>query len=98
MTVKVGVRIYEVEKIDEIVEVGGEYYGKHCPKESKISIATKLDQLQQNQTLIHEIIHAVCGMQCLIEINENEQWVDLLAKGLHMVIVDNPTLFTMADI
>lgn len=98
MQIKVGARTYMVEKPEEIIEVGGELYGKHSSRDSTIQIAAKFDQLQQNQTLMHELLHAVCEMQCLDEINGNEQWVDLLAKGLHMVIVDNPKLFTMADI
>lgn len=98
MEIKVGSRKYAIEKPQEIVEVSGEYYGKHSSKDSTISIAAKFDQLQQNQTFLHELMHAICEMQCLDELNEDEHQIDLLAKGLHLVIVDNPLLFTMDNI
>lgn len=96
MKIKVGVREYALKYQDEIVEVGGEMYGKLCSKELEITLASKFPAVQQDETFLHEIIHAVAKMQDLRDIDGNEHWVDLLASGLHMVIVDNPHIFTMS--
>lgn len=98
MNVKVGLRQYEVVKQDEIVEVGGELYGKCDSKDSTITIANKFDQLQKNETFLHEVIHAVCKAMDLRDIDNCEHSVELLSKGLHMVIADNPHIFKMEDI
>ena len=98
MKVKIGVREYDIVKQNELVEVGGELYGKICYKASEITIATKFDQLRQNATFLHELIHGVCEMQNLTSINEDEHYVDLLATGLHRAIVDNPHIFQMKDV
>lgn len=98
MKIKVGLRQYDIVKQDEIVEVGGELYGKHDPKASEIKLASKFDQLQQNATFLHEITHAICVMQDLSGINEDEHAIELLSAGLHRVIVENPHIFTMQDI
>jgi hypothetical protein len=95
---KVGVREYRVVHCPEIVEVGGEYYGKHEIDKTTITIASKYSQLQQNESFLHELFHAITCMQDLRGINNDENAIDLLAKGLYLVIKDNPHIFSMADI
>lgn len=98
MKIKVGIKDYEIIKKLEIVEVGGEYYGKHDGDQQTITIASKFSQLIQNQAFLHELLHAVSLMQDLREINENEHWIELLAKGLYLVIKENPHIFSMINI
>lgn len=94
----VGLKTYKIEKPQEIVEVGGEYYGACDNKESIIKIASKFSPLQQQETLLHEVLHAICHMQNLMDIDSNEHAIELLAKGLHMVMKQNPHVFTLAEV
>jgi len=96
--IKIGVRNYDFKWQDEIIEFGGELYGKHNSRDLTITLASKFPQVQRNETFLHELIHAICFMNDLREIEENEHWIQLLATGLLMVIKDNPNLFTMAEL
>ena len=42
MTIKVGTRVYEIKKVPEIIEVGGEYYGTCNAWKNLMETSTKL--------------------------------------------------------
>lgn len=98
MKLKVGAKEYEIVHKLELIEVGGELYGKHEYDEAKIYIANKYPQIIQNETFLHEMFHAIAEMQDLKDLSSDEHSIQLLAKGLYLVIKDNPHIFTMCDI
>jgi hypothetical protein len=58
-----------------------------------IKLAPNLQSNQNEcQTLLHEIIHGIVH-HFELEIDGDEDTVDKLAKGLYMVISDNPDMF-----
>ena len=44
------------------------------------------------QTFIHEVLHGICNHFDL-GLNKDEDSIDKLAKGIYMVIKDNPHIF-----
>ena len=51
------------------------------------------DIQQQEQTLLHELVHGIARDRSL-DLGENEETiVDEISKGLHQVILDNPRMF-----
>lgn len=100
MKIKIGTREYAIIHKSEMVEVGGELYGKFDSKELAITLASKFPQVQQNETFLHELLHGICKMQDLEQGNYEitEHQVQLLAAGLYTVIKDNSHIFTMVDI
>jgi len=59
-----------------------ELYGRHEVKENIIYINDNIHKSRQQETLIHEILHAIhfnCGLP------HNEQYIDAISKGLHQL-------------
>lgn len=54
------------------------------------------DEQGKKQTLLHEILHGIAEHFDL-PVRTDEDTIDKLAKGLYMVIVDNPGMFESND-
>ena len=57
-----------------------------------ISIDEALPDDMKIQVLFHEVLHAVCDLLGLYEIGENEDKVQALATGLHLVLQENKVI------
>lgn len=79
----------------ENLNTGGQLALGFCDFDNaKIELASNLQGEQGiKQTFIHEILHAICN-HFELELNSDEDSIDKLAKGLYMVIKDNPDLFS----
>lgn len=60
---------------------------------NEIKIDEALTKESHDQTLMHEIIHAICDLQGLYDIGEDENKVQSLATALHQVFKDNAISF-----
>ena len=59
-----------------------ELYGRHLVRHSEILINSQIDETRQQETLIHEILHAI-----LINAGHehNEGMIDAISNGLHQL-------------
>jgi len=93
--VRIGSCYYDVEFTNDTLTVDGrevmgviEYYN-HVIR-IKMGMG---DIQQQEQTLLHELVHGIARDRSL-DLGENEEMiVDEISKGLHQVILDNPRMF-----
>lgn len=93
-SVKVGNFIYEVDVTDEVITFDNMVCNGLCDSHvQSIKLDNKLTQQNKERVFLHELVHAICFDKELDFGEETETVVDALAKGLHGVIVDNPSLF-----
>ena len=93
--VKVGYKYYDIKEIDAEVANTDAIYGDTDNDASVIRVRTeKVQDLEIMNTLVHEILHAVCSVFNIYPVDasgvEEERVVNLMANGLTTVIVDNP--------
>ena len=84
--------IYHVEEVDCV--------NKFEPRKGEINFMTNEIRIDKSlpkdlkeQTLLHEIIHAICDLLGMDELCEDETKVQGLATALHQVLSD-PTIFS----
>lgn len=90
--VKIGNINFEVVKTkNNLVFEGDPVDGIISFEESKIELGV-LNRSQQviEETFIHEVIHGIFGY---MSIEQNEELIIKISKGLHQVIKDNPEIF-----
>lgn len=82
----------------ENLNTGGQLALGRCHfDDEKIELASNLQGEQGiEQTFLHEILHAICNHFDL-ELNDDEDSLDKVAKGLYMVLKDNPGIFEKGD-
>ena len=92
-TVKIGGIDYTI-KYEERLNTGANLaYGHIDYDKALIRLAPDLQSKQgECQTLLHEILHGISKYFDL-KIESDEDEIDSLAKGLYMVIIDNPDIF-----
>ena len=77
---EIGGHIYEVSEENLVSpDASRELYGRHEVKENVIYINKDIHESRQQETLIHEIIHAIyfnCGLK------HDEQYIDAISNGL----------------
>ena len=73
---------YTVE-LKECVAKGESLRGQIHFAEQRIVIDRTLPKEMQEVTLIHEILHAICDIQGIEELSDNEQAIQNLAIGLY---------------
>jgi len=96
--VKIDYKEYKIVKKPEVIKLPNECYGKIDYDKETIEISQKYSQKQQNQTLLHELIHGIFEKLDMNNLREDEIVVNQLAVTLYEVILDNPHIFTMKDI
>lgn len=91
--VKVGGITYEIKR-KESVEVNQDknYYGVCNFKDAVIEVSTTVNQQRQEQTLLHELMHAVFH-EAGIEIEDEEDIVNRSSLVLYQVLKDNDFSF-----
>ena len=89
MKIKIGYTDYAIKYTD--VENEHDKWGVAIHKKSELLIEQDLSHRNQQEVLIHEILHCID----LVFMNEelSEKQVDSLGKGLATVFRDNPDLF-----
>lgn len=90
--VKIGNLDYEVVQTENNLVFEGESVdGMITFEESKIELGI-LNKSKQfiEETFIHEVVHGILNHMCM---EQNEEVVDKISKGLHQVIKDNPDIF-----
>lgn len=91
---KVGAFDYEIESWDSLAAESSMRYGECSMLQQKIRVAENLGPQHQGQTLLHEILHAACQQQSILEDgDEQEEVVRALSLGLAAVMRDNPKVF-----
>jgi len=89
--IKIGYRHYDLEFHAASHELEPGYVGLHQTMKQKILIAEGITPVKQANTLLHEILHAVCTEYEIFEDQEaEERTVSCLANGLSQFIQDNP--------
>jgi len=93
--VRIGGVDYTV-KYEERLNNGSQLaYGHIDYDKALIRLASDLQSKQgECRTLLHEILHGIAHHFGL-SIEDDEDTISKLAKGLYMVITDNPKLFTL---
>lgn len=89
--VKIGGYIYDITKESGVCDPNYQKVYGHCDSTYlKISIDNQYPLLKQQQTFLHEVMHAIDELYT-IGLKHNQ--IDQIASGLHSVIVDNPDIF-----
>lgn len=91
---KIGGLIYDVKREEKVIFDNRIAYGKIDRDKAIIVIASDVQGEQgMKQTFLHEMLHGIAKYFAITELDENEEIIDKLAWGLHMVIADNPDMF-----
>lgn len=88
---KIGGKTYDVELTDKLYLGAANYNGEILYQDLVIRIAPGAKQKMET-TFIHEMMHGI--LDFLGYTDHDEKKVDELANALHMVITDNPDVFT----
>ena len=86
--IKIGCCTYTIKEI--VVDSEEDFVGRCAPNKQIIEIDKRLSPDKKVQTLLHEILHAICFEQGHMKIAEHK--IDILATGILAVIKDNPKL------
>lgn len=96
--IKVGGKIYDIYKSNIPVVLNNQECGGIIDtEECQITINIKRNHQAAETHFLHECIHAICRDRGLDEIDEDENAVDNLARGLHAFIYDNPEIFNKSE-
>ena len=91
--IKIGGFIYTVYFTDNISH---DHLAECDYRNTSIFIRSSINRQRQEQAFLHEIIHAVMSNSGYVH-EQDEKIVDGIANGLYALIVDNPTLFEVAE-
>ena len=87
--VKIGYKEYEVKKVDYEISLNGSVcYADIDHNEYVIRLNMKYKDIEQS--LLHEILHGIDDM--FLHNRLQEEQIEMLARGLYMVLLDNPKL------
>lgn len=87
---KIGGKIYTVERTEKLT-IGDRYMGECIYSTLSIRIVPSAPRMEE-VTFLHEMVHAIFNH--LGYTNHSEKKIDELANALHMIIVDNPDIFS----
>lgn len=97
--IKVGGITYDVVYTEDI---SGFLYGSCNYEKGKILISSKTGEERQQQTLIHEMLHAIMFETGLTQEEEDEdreeEMVNRISLVLHQVLADNDFSFLRRDV
>ncbi len=87
--IRIGGVNYDIEYAPGLDDGSQLLYGRLSYSDSTIKINTDCQKSQHmGITLWHEILHGIAG-HANLEIQDEEQVVDVLAKGIYQVLEDN---------
>lgn len=89
---------YSITKENIITSDGKELYGEIRYDKASIGLSKSACQDKQimEVTLIHEILHGIRQASGM-EIGDEEEIVDMFARGIYQVIKDNASLFEIRN-
>lgn len=88
MNLKIGGRIYKVNIVDDLRQENGQRCNGTLHGDSHdISVASDISVIKQQETTIHEALHAIINY---FVIEDNETITSQVANGIYALIVDNP--------
>lgn len=93
--IKIGYSDIKIKLITRSKEDEEGYYGQYIPKENRIEINSKLNNLDEVNTLLHEILHAVINIlgnspaEGTLDENREESLTNNLANYLTQILRDN---------
>ena len=90
MKIRVVGKAWTIDHVDRSVMVMNGVEGLCIAHEQRMLIAQGQTQEANREAVIHELLHAVWASMGLGYPDEEEQIVNVLAKGLAAVIADNP--------
>ncbi len=87
--IRIGGIDYEIRDVDNLNDGMNDYYGQISFEDSVIELnAQKQSHQRRCVTLWHEILHGIAEHASL-DIENEEQVIDVLAKGIYQVLQDN---------
>ena len=90
-TVKVGACNYTIKEL--VIDSDDDFVGRCHPNQQLIEIDKRLPQDKKLQTLLHEVIHAICYEYGNLKINDNT--VDILATSIITFLRNNPKVLKL---
>lgn len=91
-SVKIGGKRYEVGRVKGLNNGVRLMYGDIDYNAAHIHIAAEYEDQTQQISLLHEIAHGIAN-HFDSDWGEDEKIVDEIARGMYMVIADNPEMF-----
>lgn len=94
-SVKVGAMTYEVKEVDhELCVDREEVKGRIDYERLRIEIRNDIQTGQRmEETFLHELVHAITRERQIAWEDKDELYTEEIARGLHQVITDNPSIF-----
>lgn len=91
--VKVG--LFDIKIVDwhPTEAAGTRRYGEFSSVEKVIRVDFSKGRVQGGETLLHEILHAVCWVWAIASSEDEDDIIGPLSLGLGTVIRDNPKVF-----
>ena len=94
-SLKIGGHVWKITHNKDVTNEGG-CFGSTHPLTQRFFLDPEISQQKQEQTLIHEILHAIWwtnGMRSREELKKEEEYIiDSLSQGLYQVLKDNKLL------
>ena len=89
-SVKIGYRVYKIVEWTASQGAAANKYGEcsHVMREIRVDLTHGMRE--GANTLLHEIVHAICSVWYQSENDKEERTVSLISNGLSTVWVDNP--------
>ena len=96
--IRIGGVVYDVKYEDRLNNGTNLAYGHIDYDKALIRLAPNLQDYQgECLTFLHEILHGI-AKHFGLKIESDEKTIDALARGLYMVISDNPEIFNDASV
>lgn len=86
--VKVGGVTYKIKKVKNLVDDGEECFGICDRRDLAIKINDSINDQRYNQTLIHEIMHAVFD-EAGLDLDNEEDIVNRISLVWYQVLIEN---------
>lgn len=86
---------YAIEEQEYLIDGNDLLHGTIEYDNARIIISTRNNRNEQLKliTFMHEIMHAMARHFGDHETNDNEAIIDMFAKGMYQVIIENPAIF-----
>ena len=87
---KIGASVWTVAVVKDLSDTSGDLYGRSSPRSVSIEMSSSQDDQQMRDTLLHEVMHAICSNIPLFKNSQQEERVlRALAPWLLAVLREN---------
>ena len=87
MKLRIGCSTYEFKKVKRTFDI--EHYGVVNPDLKKIVIYNSNNQEMNDQSVWHEVVHAILYEIQREDLSNNEDFVEIFSKHIHAFLKDN---------